>query len=208
MPVLESLTIVIATRNPGKLREFTSLLAPAGLSILGLKDAGLDWEFDETGRSFVENARLKAVAYSNHTVLPVLADDSGLEVFALGRRPGIYSARYAGPGATDEQKIGKLLKELGDHGEDRSARFVCALALARAGEVVLETEGECRGTIAHAPTGSNGFGYDPVFYFPELGHTYAELSEGQKNRVSHRARAVAAMLEQMARNRRWQSSPG
>ena len=201
----DSPTVVIATRNPGKLREFAGLLESSGLTIRGLRDVGLEWEFEETGSSFAENARLKALAYSRHTDDPVLADDSGLEVFALDRRPGIYSARYAGHGATDGQRIQKLLDELSSHGSDRSARFVCALALARRGDLLIETEGECGGTIACAPSGSNGFGYDPIFFFPDLGRTYAELSEEEKNRVSHRARAVAAMREQMSLNRRWQS---
>ncbi len=205
MVASDSLTIVIASRNRGKLREFGSLLAPAGWTVLGLEEIGLEWEFEETGRSFAENARLKALAYSRHTSHTLVADDSGLEVVALDRRPGIYSARYAGPQATDGQRIQKLLDELDARGGDRSARFVCALALARGGKVLLEVEGECRGTITRSPRGSNGFGYDPVFLFPELGRTYAELGEEEKNRVSHRARAVQALLAEMAGNPRWQS---
>ena len=197
MIVLEPRTIVIATRNDGKLREFRSLLASSGLSVLSLKDIGLDRDFKETGRSFAENARQKALACSARTDLPLLADDSGLEVFALDSRPGIYSARYAGAGATDDQRIRKLLDELAGHEGDRSARFVCALALARRGELMLETEGECRGEIARGPRGSNGFGYDPIFYFPELGKTYAELTEAEKNRHSHRAHAIAALRAQI-----------
>ncbi len=197
--------VVIATRNPGKLREFRSLFESSGFSLLGLRDVGLDREFAETGRSFAENARLKALAYSEHTDYPVLADDSGLEVFALDGRPGIYSARYAGAGATDRQRIDKLLDELSRREGDRSARFVCALALALRGVLLIEAEGECRGVIARAPSGSNGFGYDPIFYFSGLGRTYAELSEEEKNMVSHRARAVASLREQMSRNPRWQS---
>lgn len=191
-------TLVIATRNRGKLREFRSLLTPAGVTLLGLEEAGLDGDFEETGSSFAENARLKALAWSARSEHPVLADDSGLEVFALGRRPGIYSARYAGPGATDADRIAKLLDELKSSGGDRSARFVCALAVAHRGAVIIETEGECRGVIADEPRGSNGFGYDPVFLFPELGRTYAELSEEEKNRHSHRANAIRALRARMA----------
>ncbi len=202
MVVFDSCSIVIATRNRGKLREFHSLLAPAGLAVLSLEEIGLDNDFEETGNSFAENARLKALAFSQHMEHPVLADDSGLEVFALDRRPGIYSARYAGPRATDEQRIQKLLEELRDSGGDRSARFVCALALARSGELLLETEGECRGEIAHGPRGSSGFGYDPIFFFPELGKTYAELTEEEKNRFSHRARAVCALRSQIRSSHR------
>jgi len=186
--------LVVATRNPGKLREFRSLLAPAGLEVAGLSDVSLDKDCAETGLSFAENARQKASFYSRECDLPVLADDSGLEVFALGSKPGIYSARYAGPGATDAQRIERLLMELGATGCDRAARFICALALALRGEVLLESEGECRGVIADRPRGTNGFGYDPIFFFPELARTYAELSEEEKNRYSHRARAVHALL--------------
>src|SRR5512136_864368 len=149
--------LVIATRNPGKLREFCSLLAPAGLEVAGLSDVSLETDCDETGLSFAENARQKALFYSRECDLPVLADDSGLEVFALGGRPGIFSARYAGPGATDAQRIERLLTELKAAGGDRAARFVCALALGLQGEVLLESEGECRGVIADRPSGTNGF---------------------------------------------------
>jgi XTP/dITP diphosphohydrolase len=126
------------------------------------------------------SARLKALACSHETDLPVLADDSGLEVFALGGRPGIHSARYAGDGASDAERIDRLLTELGKVAGSRDARFVCALALARRGRLVLEVEGDCRGVIADAPRGTQGFGYDPVFLFPELGQTYAELSAEER----------------------------
>jgi len=196
-PALNSDTIVVATRNAGKLREFRSLLSASGLKILGLVEAGIDGDCEETGSSFAENARLKAREYSRHTDLPVLADDSGLEVFALDRRPGIYSARYAGEAASDAEKISKLLAELRSAGGGRAARFVCALSLARQGRVLCEAEGECRGLISEAPRGSNGFGYDPIFLFPELGRTYAELDEEEKNRTSHRANAVRALLSRL-----------
>ncbi len=188
-------TLVIATRNEGKLREFRSLLSRTGWRILGLSDLSLDREHEETGATFAENARLKALAYSADTHLPVLADDSGLEVIALGGRPGIHSARYAGPGATDADRVRKLLAELKAAGGNREARFVCSVAVARAGTLLLEAEGECRGLVAREPRGSNGFGYDPIFLFPELGRTYAELDESEKNLHSHRARAIASLLE-------------
>ena len=190
--------LVIATRNPGKLREFRSLLAETGWQVLGLADAGVKRDPEETGTTFAENARLKAVACSLETPMPVLADDSGLEVFALGGRPGIRSARYAGEGATDSQRIARVLGDLELAGDGRSARFVCALALARRGRLLLEVEGECRGEITREPRGNNGFGYDPIFCFPELSRTYAELDEQEKNRVSHRARAVEALLARLA----------
>jgi XTP/dITP diphosphohydrolase len=189
-------TLVLATRNLGKLREFRELLGARGLEVMGLNQAGLDRDHDETGSSFGENARLKALAYSAETVLPVLADDSGLEVFSLDGRPGVHSARYAGPGATDGERIRKLLSELERTPGQRDARFVCALALARLGRLLLETEGECRGQIAREPEGGGGFGYDPVFCLPELGKTFAQLTPAEKNRCSHRARAVDALIAQ------------
>jgi len=187
-------TLVLATHNRGKLREFRALLEPHGWQVLGLDDICSVKDVKETGASFAENARLKAISYSTITDRPVLADDSGLEVFSLVGRPGIRSARYAGKHASDMDRIRKLLLELERTGRARAARFVCALALARSGAVVLETEGECRGEIAREPRGSHGFGYDPIFFIPELGRTYAELDEEEKNRCSHRAHAVAALL--------------
>ncbi len=189
--------LVVSTRNAGKLREFRRLLLPLKAEILSLQDLSIDHDFEESGSTFAENARMKAVAYSALTSLPVLADDSGLEVAALGGRPGIYSARYAGPGASDADRIRKLLAELERFPNGRDARFVCALAVAQNGALLLEAEGECRGVIADVPRGTNGFGYDPIFYFPELGRTYAELSGEEKNLYSHRSRAVAALLRQL-----------
>jgi XTP/dITP diphosphohydrolase len=188
--------LLIATKNPGKLREFRDLLRPLNCEILGLPDASIDAEFDESGTTFAANARLKALEYSRLISLPVLADDSGLEVEALGGRPGIYSARYAGPNASDADRIRKLLQELEQSAAQRSARFVCALALAREGALLFEAEGECEGIIADEPCGNNGFGYDPVFLIPELGKTYAELTDSEKNVHSHRARAVASLIDQ------------
>jgi XTP/dITP diphosphohydrolase len=185
-------TIVVATRNDGKLREFHDLLSPLGSRILSLRDVTIAIDPEETGSTFAENARLKAVAYSQHTQFPVLADDSGLEVAALGGRPGIHSARYAGAGASDADRIRKLLGEL--QGKERDARFFCALAFALEGDLLLESEGGCWGVISEEPRGTNGFGYDPVFFFPELGKTYAELTEDEKNLHSHRSRAVASLL--------------
>jgi XTP/dITP diphosphohydrolase len=187
-------TIVIATRNNGKLREFKSLLLPLKSEILSLRDVSIHEEIEESGATFAENARLKAIEYSRLTGFPVIADDSGLEVEALGGRPGIHSARYAGPGASDGDRIHKLLTELESTGGGPEARFVCALALARNGIVRLEAEGECRGTIIADPRGTNGFGYDPIFLFPKLGKTFAELNEAEKNQYSHRAQAAASLL--------------
>ncbi|MBZ5498241.1 MAG: RdgB/HAM1 family non-canonical purine NTP pyrophosphatase [Acidobacteriia bacterium] len=192
-------TIVLATHNPGKLREFRALMEPAGWEIIGLSDLSIKTDVEETGGSFAENARLKALSYSRDTDLPVLADDSGLEVFSLGGRPGVGSARYAGPGASDADRVRKLLAELEHTPGSRSARFVCALALAQWGVLLLETEGECRGEITAEPRGSQGFGYDPVFWVPELGRTYAELDKEEKNLHSHRAHAARALLDKLGR---------
>jgi XTP/dITP diphosphohydrolase len=190
-------TIVIATRNSGKFREFQKLLLPMKSKILNLNDVSISAEFEESGNTFAENARFKAVAYSRLTQFPVLADDSGLEVEALEGRPGVHSARYAGPGASDSDRVQKLLNELERGGGNRSARFFCALALAQKGVLLLEAEGECRGVIISEPRGSNGFGYDPIFLYPEFGKTFAELGEEEKNRHSHRARAVASLLQKL-----------
>jgi XTP/dITP diphosphohydrolase len=195
---LDIKTIVLATHNTGKLREFRTLLSPLGGAILSLQGVSIDTDCEESGSTFAENARLKAISYSRLTRFAVLADDSGLEVAALGGRPGIHSARYAGPGAVDADRIHKLLEELQNAGGTRDARFFCALALAREGTLLLESEGDCAGVITSEPQGSNGFGYDPVFLFPKLGKTYAELSEEEKNLHSHRARAVAALFKQLS----------
>jgi XTP/dITP diphosphohydrolase len=194
-------TVLVATRNPGKLREFRALLVPAGWPVLGL-DALAEpvTEPAEEGATFADNARVKALAVSEATELAVLADDSGLEVAALGGRPGVYSARYAGARATDADRIAKLLEELGAK-RDRRARFVCALALAQRGALLAEALGECQGEIGEQPRGSCGFGYDPVFLVPELGRTFAELSEAEKNLRSHRARAVRDLLDRLAAQR-------
>ncbi len=189
--------LIIATRNQGKLREFRTLLQSLHCELLSLKDAGIEKDIEESGNSFAENARIKAIAYSRLTSLPVLADDSGLEVLALGGRPGIHSARYAGANASDSDRIRKLLAELdqAETGSGREARFVCSLAVAHAGTLQMESEGECRGLIITEPRGSDGFGYDPIFLFPSLNKTFAELNESEKNQYSHRARAVAALLK-------------
>ncbi len=187
-------TIVMATRNRGKLREFRNLLMPLKSEVVSLEDMSIDVEIPESGNTFAENARMKAIGYSRLTQFPVLADDSGLEVEALGGAPGVYSARYAGCGASDSDRVQKLLKGLERVDRGREARFVCALALAHKGALLLESVGDCEGIIADAPRGDNGFGYDPIFLFPELGKTFAELSAAEKNLCSHRARAVASLL--------------
>jgi XTP/dITP diphosphohydrolase len=186
--------IVIATRNMGKLREFQTLLQPLQSDLLSLRDLAIDEEIEESGNTFAENAQQKAIGYSRLTAIPVLADDSGLAVEALGGRPGIHSARYAGPDASDSDRIRKLLEELAGSGGTPN---VCALALAQNGELLQESEGACSGIIIGEPRGTNGFGYDPIFCFPELNKTFAELNEAEKNQYSHRARAVYSLLERL-----------
>ena len=190
--------LLVATRNPGKFRELTSLLAGCPLKLVSLDDVGVDVEVPETGSTFEENATLKAETYSRLTGMATLADDSGLEVEALGGEPGVMSSRYAGEGASDQERIAFLLRKLDNIPEDRRrARFRCVIAVARPGAETELYGGQCDGTMIDAPRGRNGFGYDPVFLLPGLGRTMAELSEEEKDRVSHRGiaarKAVAAL---------------
>ena len=185
--------LLIATKNRGKQREFRELLAGWPGEMVFPQDIGLDLDVQEEGASFAEIAIQKACAYAETSGLPCLADDSGLQVDALGGAPGIYTARYAGPGASDEDRYRKLLVALRDTPyEQRTARFRCAVALAHPGDRVEVAEGTCEGYIAGGPRGEQGFGYDPVFFVPEYGCTMAELDSEIKNRISHRARAVQA----------------
>jgi XTP/dITP diphosphohydrolase len=189
-------TLVIASGNAGKVREFGALLADLGLQTQAQPD-GL--EVEETGLTFADNARLKAEAVARATGCWALADDSGLSVDALGGAPGVHSARYAD---TDSARIERLLGELSAAGADtretRCACFTAALALANPqGEVVLEVEGSCPGVILEAPRGEGGFGYDPVFFVPEAGLTFAEMPHSQKADLGHRGRAFAALKPQL-----------
>ena len=192
-------TLLLATRNPGKKREIQSLLQEKrfSLRLVCLSEAGVQADADESGTTFLENARLKADFYSRLTGLDTLGDDSGLEVMVLENRPGIFSARYAGPGASDDERIAKLLAELRDC-HDRRARFVAAVCLSRAGQPLKSFTGMVRGEILREKKGSQGFGYDPLFYYPPLGKTFAELSLEEKNLVSHRARALRQVREFIA----------
>ena len=184
-------TLLLATRNPGKKNEIESLLREIQLPIklLTLADVDVRADVNESGTTFAENACLKADYYSRLTGLDTLGDDSGLEVRALDNRPGVFSARYAGEGAGDAERIAKLLGELQDI-HDRRARFVAAVCLSRAGQPLKSFSGMVRGEILSKKRGGHGFGYDPVFYYPPLGKTFAELTMAEKNRVSHRARAL------------------
>jgi XTP/dITP diphosphohydrolase len=184
-------TLVVATGNPGKLSEMQVLLS------------GLDWELklkpealevEETGTTFYENACLKASEVAKATGEWAIADDSGLQVAALGGAPGVYSARY---GRTDAERIGRILRELGPH-PNREAQFVCVVALAQPdGAIALHAEGICPGEILPAPRGDQGFGYDPIFYVPDYRLTFAEMSPAIKHQVSHRGRAFQVLLSQL-----------
>jgi XTP/dITP diphosphohydrolase len=183
--------LLIATRNPGKVREYEKLLAGLPLELTHPAQEGLDIEVAETGESFAENARLKATAYARASGLLTLADDSGLEVDALGGEPGIRSARYAGSEASDEERYRLLLAKLqGVPWEKRTARFRCVIAVATPDGQIHTAEGACEGIITFEPRGEHGFGYDPVFYLAEYEMTMAELPPETKNRISHRARAA------------------
>lgn len=188
--------ILIATQNSGKVLELKNLLADLRVEILNLKDFPNIVEAEETGATFVENAALKAESYARQTGILALADDSGLEVAALGGAPGIYSARYAGETASDETRIEKLLNEISRTGnDDRQARFVCAIAIAdENGELIFTAEDYCEGKIAFEPRGQNGFGYDPVFIPSGFDQTFGELSEPGKRKISHRARALVKII--------------
>ena len=184
--------LLIATSNPGKKREYEELFADLPLRLFSLRELSIMSAIEETGATFVENALLKAQAYAQESGMLTLADDSGLEVDALGGAPGIRSARYGEPGYSDEDRYRLLLRNIADVPCDkRTARFRCAIALVWPEGHQRIVEGTCEGYIAEGPRGSNGFGYDPVFYIPEYGCTMAELSDEVKNRVSHRADAVA-----------------
>jgi len=190
--------LLVATNNPGKVDEYDDLLAGLGFDLCGLAEMGLGTQVEETGQTFAENAQLKALVYGRASRLLTLADDSGLEVEALGGAPGVYSARYAGKGATDADRYHKLLTALeGVPWEKRAARFRCVIALAWPDGRLETFEGQCDGVIALEPKGTNGFGFDPVFYMPEHGCTMAELPAEVKNRISHRARAAALVRERL-----------
>ena len=188
---MEALEVVIATRNSGKLREIREILAPLGLRILSLRDFPEIPEILEDGRTFAENAVKKATAVAHRTGRVAIADDSGLVVDALNGRPGVFSSRYAGEKATDSDRYQKLLKEMAEIPPGkRGAAFMCVMAVASPEGKVETAMGQCRGEIAFAPRGSRGFGYDPVFFIPELEKTMAEVDPEVKNRISHRARAL------------------
>ena len=192
--------LLLSTRNPGKARELAALLAGCPFPLVTLAETGVEEDVPETGATFEENAALKATTYRRLTGMGALADDSGLEVDALGGEPGPLSSRYAGAGATDDQRIAYLLKKLDNIPEEaRSARFRCVMAIAWPGRQVELYTGECHGRIVNRPRGQFGFGYDPVFYLPDLGKTMAELSPYEKNRISHRSMAARKAMAALSR---------
>lgn len=186
--------VLIATKNPGKAKEFEAIFAARGVQVLTLLDFPDAPDVEETGTTFAENAILKAETISQKLGKAVIGDDSGLIIDALDGRPGIFSARYAGERKNDEENIDKVLSELnGVPEEKRTARFFCALAMAVPGKETITVEGACEGRILEERRGTNGFGYDPVFYLPELERSMAELSKEEKNSISHRANALKAL---------------
>ena len=192
--------LLLATRNAHKTREFSEILGPDFV----VRDLAAETDapvVEETGTTFAENAILKAVATSKRFAGLVVADDSGLEVDLLGGAPGVYSARYAGAGATDQQNLARLLSELRRFPNERqpSARFRCVLALAGEGELRATFEGVVEGTIVDPPRGESGFGYDPVFQATGLAKTFGELSSAEKNRISHRAQAIRLLRAALVR---------
>jgi XTP/dITP diphosphohydrolase len=192
--------LLVATGNAGKLREFAQALGRLGIDVVGLEALGDRTAVEEKGATFLENATLKAEAFSRRTDLPVLADDSGLEVDALEGRPGVLSARLGGPQLSDAARSKAVLKGLVDVPEaQRTARFRCVLALARGGRTLGTFEGRVEGRILRELRGKNGFGYDPIFLHLESGKTFAEMAPEEKEAVSHRGRALAALGEALAR---------
>lgn len=193
--------LVLATRNPDKGRELAALLKDLGIRIRTLAEFPDAPEVIEDGETCEANAVKKAMTIAQYTKLPAAADDTGLMVDALGGRPGVHAARYAGEGATYEENCKKLLHELaGVPRERRNARFVTVAAIADPNGTVEVVQGSLDGLIADTPAGTTGFGYDPVFFVPELGKTLAQLTPEEKNRISHRARAFAKVRELLKRN--------
>ncbi|MCE0739454.1 XTP/dITP diphosphatase [Bacillus inaquosorum] len=182
---------IIATHNPGKVKEFKEILEPKGYDVKSLAEIGFTEEIEETGHTFEENAILKAEAVARAVNKMVIADDSGLSIDNLGGRPGVYSARYAGEQKDDQANIDKVLSELkGIEKEQRTARFRCALAVSIPGEETKTVEGHVEGYIAEEPRGEYGFGYDPIFIVKDKDKTMAELTSDEKNKISHRADAL------------------
>lgn len=190
--------IIFATGNQGKMKEIREILADLDAEVLSLKDAGIEADIIEDGMSFEENAQIKAKAICKLTGEIVLADDSGLEIDYLNKEPGIYSARYMGEDTSYRIKNANLIQRLeGVPDEQRTARFVCAIAAAFPDGTVKTVRGAMEGRIGYEEKGENGFGYDPIFYLPEYGCTSAELSMEEKNKISHRGKALRAIKDEL-----------
>ena len=183
--------IVLASHNQGKVKEMGAILAKYGVELVLQSELGVNIDVEETGVTFRENALLKAHAVAKATGMPAIADDSGLMVDALNGAPGVYTARYGGEGLTDEQRYRLLLSSLSGQ-TNRAAHFYSCIACVFPTGEVLTAQGVCDGTIAFAPMGQDGFGYDPVFFVPELRKTFAQMTAEEKNTISHRAKALAA----------------
>jgi len=194
--------LVLATRNAGKTREIREYLGDFPVEIKNLEDFGRIPSVEEDGATFDENAYKKASFTAKILGLPALADDSGLEVEALGGAPGVHSARYAGQSATDAENNAKLLRKM-EGKTNRAAAFTCVISIAVPSGAALTYEARCEGLIAEAPAGENGFGYDPLFYCPPLNRTFAQLSAKEKNRVSHRGKALAELKEEFEKVLIW-----
>lgn len=187
--------LLLASGNPGKLREIQALLQELDVQLLLPAELGIELDVKEDGETYTENAARKALAYARQAGILTLADDSGLEVAALGGAPGIYSARFSPlPQATDADRRAALLEKLRSHPRPWLARFHCAVAIASPSGEIRFSEGDCPGEIIPEERGQNGFGYDPIFLIPGLGKTMAELSLAEKNQLSHRARAIRAAI--------------
>ena len=187
---------VLATHNPGKLKEMGDILARFGVEVVSPKDLGITVDVEETGATFAENAMLKAKAICAAAKLPAIADDSGLCVDALNGGPGVYSARYGGEGLDDKGRYMLLLNSMRGQ-PTRAAHFACAIACVFPNGDELTAEGRCDGTIAFAPIGEGGFGYDPVFFVPQLKKTFGQLTAEEKSAISHRGRALAVFVEKL-----------
>ena len=192
--------ILIATTNAGKLREIRRILYDTPFSLRTLDDVPHVPIPEETGATFAENARQKALHYAGATGMLTMAEDSGFEVDALNGEPGIYSARYLREDATYDERFADIYRRAREsRSADRSARFVCALAVAHRGDVVFETTATVEGLLAEKPAGPNGFGYDPIFWYPDYGRTFGEVSDDEKTAVSHRGQAMRALRKYLAR---------
>ena len=190
--------IVFATGNKGKIKEIQMILADLGAEVVTMKDVGIELDIEENGCTYEENALIKARAVAEHTNYIVMADDSGLEIDYLNNEPGIYSARYLGEDTSYRIKNANLIERLsGVEDEKRTARFVCAIAAVLPDGTELTTRGIIEGRIGYEEKGSNGFGYDPIFYVPEFVKTTADLTEAEKNQVSHRGNALMLMKEEL-----------